>query len=52
MLFRSDKSDLRFGYELTDIAPAVSGTDFKVFADALSSGGAVKYNEKLLQTAR
>lgn len=40
--FGSDKPDLRFGYELTDISPAVSGTDFKVFADALSSGGAVK----------
>ena len=40
--FGSDKPDLRFGYKLTDIAPAVSDTDFKVFADALSSGGAVK----------
>ena len=31
--FGSDKPDLRFGYELTDIAPAVSGTDFKIFTN-------------------
>ncbi len=40
--FGSDKPDMRFGYELVDLADAVAGTDFNVFADVLKTGGAVK----------
>lgn len=37
-----DKPDLRFGMELIDLADAVRGCDFKVFADNLAAGGVVK----------
>jgi aspartyl-tRNA synthetase len=37
-----DKPDLRFGMEIQDVGPAVAGSDFKVFAGALGSGGSVK----------
>jgi aspartyl-tRNA synthetase len=37
----SDKPDRRFGLELTDLGEAVAGSEFQVFAGALSSGGAV-----------
>jgi len=46
--FGSDKPDLRFGMELVDLAPALvdaAGTPasgFRVFDDALASGGRVK----------
>jgi aspartyl-tRNA synthetase len=41
--FGSDKPDVRFGMELIDLAPAIrSGSGFKVFDDALASGGRVK----------
>jgi aspartyl-tRNA synthetase len=40
--FGNDKPDLRFGLELIDVGEAVSGVDFKVFADALKAGGQVK----------
>jgi aspartyl-tRNA synthetase len=40
--FGSDKPDLRFGMELTDVSAAVSGTEFRVFAGALSGGGSVR----------
>jgi aspartyl-tRNA synthetase len=41
--FGSDKPDLRFGMELVDLAPVLgSGSGFKVFDDALASGGRVK----------
>lgn len=40
--FGNDKPDLRFGLELVDVGPAVAGAEFKVFADALNSGGQVK----------
>lgn len=39
--FGSDKPDLRFGFELKDLAPIASGSRFKVFTDALASGGRV-----------
>lgn len=39
--YGSDKPDLRAGFELRDIAGAVSASDFQPFADALSSGGRV-----------
>src|SRR4051794_18123563 len=42
--FGSDKPDLRFGMELVDLAPlyADSPSGFRVFDDALTSGGRVK----------
>ncbi len=40
--FGSDKPDLRFGMELTDVSEAVKGTAFRVFAGALSGGGSVR----------
>ena len=41
--FGSDKPDLRFGMELIDLAPALEGgSGFKVFDEALASGGRVK----------
>lgn len=40
--YGSDKPDLRFGLEIVDLAPALEGTEFKVFADALASGGVIK----------
>ena len=40
--FGSDKPDLRFSMELTDVSEAVKGTEFRVFAGALSDGGSVR----------
>jgi aspartyl-tRNA synthetase len=41
--FGSDKPDVRFGMELVDLAPALEGgSGFRVFDDALASGGRVK----------
>lgn len=40
--FGSDKPDTRFGMELTDMAAAVKGVDFKVFQNVLQKGGQVK----------
>jgi aspartyl-tRNA synthetase len=46
--FGSDKPDLRFGMELTDLAPALRGEDglpgsgFRVFDETLAAGGRVK----------
>jgi aspartyl-tRNA synthetase len=41
--FGSDKPDVRFGMELVDLAPVfASGSGFRVFDDALASGGRVK----------
>ncbi len=40
--FGSDKPDLRFGLELTDVTDALRGTGFGLFADAIASGGRVK----------
>ena len=37
-----DRPDTRFGLELHDLADALAGTEFKVFAGALSSGGVVR----------
>ena len=39
--FGSDKPDLRFGMEIQDISSTVEGCGFRVFADAVSSGGKV-----------
>ena len=40
--FGSDKPDLRFGMELTDMSDIFEGCEFKVFADAIKSGGSVR----------
>ena len=40
--FGSDKPDLRFGLEITDIEPAVKDSEFEVFKRALSGGGCVR----------
>ncbi|MFO0751761.1 MAG: aspartate--tRNA ligase [Thermodesulfovibrionales bacterium] len=40
--FGNDKPDLRFGLELKDMADLAQQGTFKVFLDALSSGGRVK----------
>jgi aspartyl-tRNA synthetase len=40
--YGSDKPDVRFGMELTDIGPALAGTDLKIFTAALAAGGAVR----------
>ena len=40
--FGSDKPDLRFGMELTDLSDLVESTEFGVFQNALAAGGQVK----------
>ncbi len=40
--FGTDKPDLRYGLELTDVGEAVRDTEFGVFRSALESGGQVK----------
>lgn len=40
--FGSDKPDMRFGFELKKLNDTVAGTEFKVFASALESGGDVR----------
>jgi len=40
--FGTDKPDLRFGLEIVDLADVLAGCGFKVFAEALSSGGQVR----------
>lgn len=40
--YGSDKPDLRFAMEITDLSEVVSGVEFKVFSDALSNGGSVR----------
>ncbi len=37
-----DRPDTRFGLELQDLGDAVTGTEFKVFADTLSAAGVVR----------
>ncbi len=40
--YGSDKPDTRFSLELSDISEELRGTDFKVFAGVLDSGGKIK----------
>jgi aspartyl-tRNA synthetase len=40
--YGTDRPDTRFGLELHDLGDAFRATEFKVFADALSSGGVVR----------
>jgi aspartyl-tRNA synthetase len=39
--YGSDKPDLRYGLELTDLTSYLSGTEFRVFASAIDAGGYV-----------
>ncbi len=41
-LYGSDKPDLRFGLEITNLAGLVEGSEFRVFNAALEAGGQVK----------
>lgn len=40
--FGSDKPDLRFGMELTDLSDTLASTGFGVFANTIANGGVVK----------
>ncbi len=40
--YGSDRPDLRFGMELINITDIAGGTDFRVFSEAIASGGLVK----------
>ena len=40
--FGSDKPDLRYGMELTDLSETVKNVEFPVFANALAEGGTVR----------
>jgi aspartyl-tRNA synthetase len=40
--YGSDKPDLRFGMELTDVSDVAASSEFAVFKNALSAGGRVK----------
>lgn len=40
--YGSDKPDVRFGMELTDVSDVVANSDFKVFASTVAGGGQVK----------
>lgn len=40
--YGSDKPDLRFGMEITDLGNELKGTGFKVFDDVLARGGIVR----------
>jgi len=40
--FGSDKPDLRYGYEISDLTEVLRGTEFKAFGSVIESGGAVR----------
>jgi aspartyl-tRNA synthetase len=40
--YGSDKPDLRFGMEISDLTDIAGGTGFKVFNDAIDAGGSVR----------
>ncbi|MGF1666094.1 MAG: aspartate--tRNA ligase [Acidimicrobiia bacterium] len=40
--YGSDKPDLRFGMEITDLSAVLAGTGFNAFAGALAAGGTVR----------
>ena len=40
--YGSDKPDVRFGLELCDLGGELAGTEFKVFASVLTSGGVIR----------
>jgi aspartyl-tRNA synthetase len=40
--YGSDRPDTRFGLEIADVGAALAGSEFRVFAGALASGGVVR----------
>jgi aspartyl-tRNA synthetase len=40
--YGSDRTDTRFGLEIADVGEALAGSEFRVFAGALASGGVVR----------
>ena len=40
--YGSDKPDLRFGFELTDLSSILKDSGLKIFSDAISQGGSVR----------
>jgi len=40
--YGTDKPDIRFGMEIVDVSDLVEGVGFKVFADVIAQGGAVR----------
>jgi aspartyl-tRNA synthetase len=40
--YGTDRPDTRFGLEIAELGGALAGTDFKVFAGALESGGVIR----------
>ncbi len=40
--FGSDRPDTRFGLEIADVSPVLTGSQFKVFASVLGAGGVVR----------
>ncbi len=40
--YGSDKPDIRFGFELTNISDIVASSEFKVFSGAVQNGGSVR----------
>ena len=40
--FGSDKPDVRFGLELSDLGDELAGTEFKVFSGVLAAGGVIR----------
>ncbi|MEX1043403.1 MAG: aspartate--tRNA ligase [Acidimicrobiia bacterium] len=40
--FGSDKPDLRFGMEISDLSPVFATTDFAVFSSTLANGGTIR----------
>jgi aspartyl-tRNA synthetase len=40
--YGSDRPDVRFGLEISDLGDVLAGSEFKVFAGTLASGGAVR----------
>ncbi len=40
--YGSDKPDLRFGMEIADVSPLFAGGPFRVFAEVVAAGGAVR----------
>ena len=50
--FGSDKPDMRFGMELTNVSDTVAGCDFMVFKGALENGGSVRGLRQRLRSER
>ena len=40
--YATDKPDLRFGLEMTDVTPLASETEFRVFLSTIEAGGSIK----------